>query len=44
MRSEIKPGAMFPDFELRDQTDVPRRLSDLQGGDPMIVNIIRGAF
>jgi hypothetical protein len=36
MRSDITPGGTFLDYELRDHDDVPRRLGDLQGDDPMI--------
>ena len=31
MRSEMVPGAGFPDYELPDHTDSPCRLSELQG-------------
>lgn len=44
MRPEIGPGGTFPDFELPDELNVPRKLSDLQGGDPMILVILRGAY
>ena len=44
MRSDIAPGATFPDYVLPDHTKTPRRLSDLQGGDPMVVVLIRGSF
>jgi peroxiredoxin len=44
MRSDIQPGALFPDFELPDQSGRRRRLSDIQGIDPMIVVLSRGAF
>jgi hypothetical protein len=36
MRPDIKPGATFPDDELPDHESVPRRLSEIQGDDPMI--------
>jgi hypothetical protein len=36
MRPDIKPGAAFRDYELPDHENVPRRLSELQGDDPMI--------
>jgi hypothetical protein len=36
MRADIAPGGTFPDYELPDHTSVPRRLSALQGDDPMI--------
>ncbi len=44
MESNIKPGACFPDFELPDHTDVKRKLSFLQGNDPMILMLGRGIY
>jgi peroxiredoxin len=44
MRSDIKVGATFPDYELPDQAGKPRKLSVLQGDDPMIVVLSRGHF
>ena len=44
MRAEIVPGAVFPDFELSDQTGKHRSLSEIQGADPMIVMLSRGGF
>jgi peroxiredoxin len=44
MRSDIIPGAQFPDYELTDHTRTRRRLSELQGGDPMILILSRGHF
>lgn len=44
MREEIKPGAPFPDYELPDHTRVKRRLSFLQGDDPMILMLGRGIY
>jgi hypothetical protein len=44
MRPDIQPGAKFPDYELADHTGRKRRLSQLQGIDPMIVHISRGHF
>lgn len=44
MRSDIVPGAVFPDFELPDQNGKHRTLSALQGDDPMIVVLSRGGF
>jgi hypothetical protein len=35
MRADI-PGWIFPDYELTDHTKIQRRLSELQGIDPMI--------
>jgi peroxiredoxin len=42
MRADIAPGGVFPDFELTDHTKTRRKLSDLQGLDPMIVVLARG--
>ncbi|HEX8790792.1 MAG TPA: redoxin domain-containing protein [Polyangiaceae bacterium] len=44
MRESIVPGAAFPDFELPDHTGKHRKLSELQGIDPMIVVLSRGGF
>ena len=44
MRADIVPGAIFPDYELSDHTGKHRKLSELQGQDPMIVILSRGAF
>jgi peroxiredoxin len=44
MRADIQRGATFPDYELTDHTGTRRRLSELQGNDPMIVILSRGHF
>jgi peroxiredoxin len=44
MRSDIRPGGTFPDYELPDHTGTLRRLSDLQGSDPMILLLARGHY
>jgi peroxiredoxin len=44
MRADIVPGAKFPDYELSDHTSKRRKLSDLQGPDPMVLVLSRGAF
>jgi peroxiredoxin len=44
VRDDIIPGATFPDYELPDQTGKRRRLSEIQGHDPMIVVLSRGHF
>ena len=44
MRADIAPGAVFPDYELTDHTGKHRKLSDLQGPDPMILVLSRGSF
>ena len=44
MRSDIVPGAVFPDYQLTDQTGKRRKLSELQEQDPMILVLSRGGF
>ena len=44
MRSDIVPGATFPDYELPDQDRVVRKLSEIQGEDPMILTLARGHY
>ncbi len=44
MRSDIKPGGLFPDYSLPDHTGTVRTLSELQGRDPLIVLLSRGNY
>ena len=44
MRSDILPGATFPDYELPDQDRATRRLSEIQGDDPLILTLARGHY
>jgi peroxiredoxin len=44
MRSDIAPGGTFPDYELPDHESVSRRLSELQGDDPLILTLARGHY
>jgi peroxiredoxin len=44
VRGDIVPGALFPDYELTDHAKKRRRLSELQGIDPMVVLLSRGHF
>jgi peroxiredoxin len=44
MRSDIVPGGVFPDYELPDHTRTMRRLSELQGDDPLILTLARGHY
>src|ERR1700752_3597545 len=44
MRADIAVGAAFPDYELTDHTGKRRKLSDLQGPEPMILVLSRGGF
>ena len=38
------PGAVFPNYELSDDTGKHRQLSELKGPDPMILVFSRGGF
>jgi peroxiredoxin len=44
MRSDIVPGAVFPDYELPDHTGEARSLSEIQGDDPLILTLARGHY
>jgi peroxiredoxin len=44
MRPDIVPGGTFPDYELPDHTNVRRRLSELQGDDPLVLTLARGHY
>ena len=44
MRKDIVPGAPFPDYELSDHRGKHRKLSELQGPDPLVLVLSRGAF
>ena len=44
MRDGIVPGSAFPDYELPDHTRTLRKLSELQGDDPMILTLARGHY
>jgi peroxiredoxin len=44
MRSDIVPGGIFPDYELPDHTSKVRKLSELQGDDPLILTLARGHY
>src|SRR3712207_4561811 len=44
VRADIVPGGKFPDYELTDHTKKRRRLSELQGDDPLILVLSRGHF
>lgn len=41
MRTDIEPGTKFPDYELPDHTGTPRKLSEIQGRDPMCLLLAR---
>ncbi|GIF76044.1 redoxin domain-containing protein [Asanoa siamensis] len=44
MRADIIPGGTFPDYALPDHTGTVRKLSELQGDDPMILTLARGHY
>ena len=44
MRSDIASGSVFPDYELPDHTGTLRKLSELQGDDPLILTLARGNY
>ena len=44
MRRDILPGASFPSYDLADHDGRVRKLSDLQGGEPMILVLARGSY
>ena len=44
MRSDIVPGAVFPDYELTDHAAKRRKLSELQGQHPMVLVLSRGGY
>ena len=44
MRSDIVPGNVFPDYQLPDHTRTLRKLSELQGDDPLILTLARGNY
>jgi hypothetical protein len=41
MRADIKAGNAFPDYKLPDHTGRPRRLSEIQASDPMVIVLAR---
>jgi peroxiredoxin len=44
MRADIVPGSRFPDYELPDHESVLRKLSEIQGDDPLILTLARGHY
>ena len=42
MLKDLGPGDTFPDFELPDENGTMRRLSDLQGKNPLVLQLGRG--
>jgi peroxiredoxin len=44
MIDALRPGGRVPDMELPDHMGNPRRLSELAGGDPVLLHFFRGWF
>jgi peroxiredoxin len=44
VRADVKVGSVFPDYELPDHTGAPRRLSEIQHDDPMVIVLAREAY
>jgi len=44
VRSGIVPCGAFPGYAVPDHTGTVRRLSELQGGDPLILTLARGDY
>jgi peroxiredoxin len=44
MRPDVAPGGVFPDYQLPDHENITRRLSEIQGEDPMILTLARGHY
>jgi peroxiredoxin len=44
MRYDIIPGSTLPDYQLPDHTRLLRKLSELQGDDPLILTLARGNY
>ena len=44
MRSDIREGSNFPNYRLPDQAGKERTLSQLQGGNAMVLHLSRGGF
>ena len=44
MRPDIREGAQFPDYELADHDGHARRLSELQGRNPLVLHLARGGY
>jgi hypothetical protein len=44
MRPDVVPGGIFPNYEPPDHTGAMRKLSELQGDDPLILMLARGHY
>jgi peroxiredoxin len=44
MRPDIAPGKTLPDYQLPDHTRAMRKLSEIQGDNPLILTLARGNY
>jgi len=44
VRSDIEVGAVFPDYQLSDHTGKQRKLSEIQGTNPLVLHLARGGY
>jgi peroxiredoxin len=44
MREDLRPGSLFPDIELPNQSNEPVRLSSLMRGYPTVLFFMRGYY
>ena len=44
MRDDLKPGNIFPDFTLADQTGAEQSLSGVMNGWPLVLTFNRGNY
>ncbi len=44
MRSDIRPGGVFPDYSLPDHTGTVRSIGEIQGDDPLVLTLARGHY
>lgn len=44
MRADIVRGNAFPDYQLQDHTRAQRKLSEIQGDNPLILTLARGNY
>ena len=44
MRADIREGLHLPDYELPDHSGDLRKLSELQGSNPLVLHLSRGGF
>jgi peroxiredoxin len=44
VRSDIEVGAVFPDYQLSDHAGKQRKLSEIQGTNPLVLHLARGGY